>query len=123
LLTRVRNAIQAKKREVVLPASSIKHDIAKILKEEGYIKDVSLIKEDKRSFLKLQLKYSAAKKGVITRIKRVSKPGLRRYEGADSLPKVLNGVGIAIISTSKGVMTDKKARELGVGGEVLCTLY
>lgn len=123
LLTRVRNAIQAKKREVIMPASSIKHDIAKILKEEGYIKDVSLIKEDKRSFLKLQLKYSAAKKGVITRIKRISKPGLRRYEGADSLPKVLNGVGIAIISTSKGVMTDKKARELGVGGEVLCTLY
>lgn len=123
LLTRVRNAIQAKKREVILPASSIKHDIAKILKEEGYIKDVSLIKEDKRSFLKLQLKYTAAKKGVITRIKRISKPGLRRYEGADSLPKVLNGVGIAIISTSKGVMTDKKARELGVGGEVLCTLY
>src|SRR3989338_768486 len=89
LLTRIRNAAQARKRDIVLPASSVKHDIAKILKEEGYIKDVSLIKEDKRSYLKLQLKYTAAKKGVITRIKRISKPGLRRYEGADSLPKVL----------------------------------
>ncbi|MBI5885650.1 MAG: 30S ribosomal protein S8 [Deltaproteobacteria bacterium] len=123
LLTRIRNAVQAKKRDVVLPASSVKHDIAKILKEEGYIKDVSLIKEDKRSYLKLQLKYTAAKKGVITGIKRISKPGLRKYAGADELPTVLNGVGVAIISTSKGIMTDRKARELGVGGEVICTLY
>lgn len=123
LLTRVRNAVQAKKRDVIVPASNVKAEIAKILKEEGYIKDMSLIKEDKRSYIKMQLKYTPAKKGIINGIKRISKPGLRKYAGADKLPRVLNGVGMAIISTSKGIMTDRKARELGIGGEVLCTLY
>lgn len=123
MLTRVRNAIQARKREVVMPSSNVKFEIAKILKEEGYLKDAGLIKEDKRTYLKLQIKYTPAKKGVITGIKRVSKPGLRKYAGSDALPKVLNGMGIAIVSTSKGIMTDKKARELGIGGELLCTVY
>lgn len=123
LLTKIRNAQQARHKEVVSAASSVKTEILKILKEEGFIKDFSLIKEDNKPYIKILLKYSAAKKGVISSIKRVSKPGLRVYVGKDEIPKVLNGLGTAVISTSKGVMTDRTAREQGVGGELLLTVY
>ncbi|MBI5970305.1 MAG: 30S ribosomal protein S8 [Deltaproteobacteria bacterium] len=122
MLTCMRNALIAKKRDVTVSSSNIKTELAKLLKEEGFIKDFSLIKDDKRSSLKVQLKYSS-KKSAITGIKRISKPGLRRYVGKDEIPKVLNGMGISVISTSKGIMTDKKARETGVGGEIICTVY
>ncbi|MBI1911253.1 MAG: 30S ribosomal protein S8 [Deltaproteobacteria bacterium] len=123
MLTRVRNAIQARQNEFTIPSSGIKLEIAKILKEEGYIKDFGTSKDGNVSFLKIVLKYTSAKKSSITNIKRISKPGLRKYVGKDEIPKVLNGLGIAIVSTSKGIMTDRKARELGVGGELLCTVF
>jgi len=123
MLTRIRNAIRARQTDFTLPASNTKAEIAKILKEEGYIKDFSLVKQDNRSRIKIMLKYSPSKKSSISNIKRVSKPGLRKYVGKEDIPRVLNGLGIAIISTSKGVMTDRKARELGVGGELICTVY
>ncbi len=123
MLTRIRNAIQAKQPEVTMPASKLKLEIARILKEEGYIKDFSFLKGEKFGHLKVTFKYSSAKASSITNIKRSSKPGLRKYVGKDGIPRVLNGLGVAIVSTSKGVMTDRKARELGVGGELLCTVY
>ncbi|MDO8427163.1 MAG: 30S ribosomal protein S8 [Deltaproteobacteria bacterium] len=123
LLTRIRNAIRARQADLTLPASGLKAEIAKILKQEGYIKDFSHFKEDNKGRLKIQLKYTPAKKSSITNIRRVSKPGLRIYVGKDEIPRVLNGLGVAIVSTSKGVMTDRKARELGIGGELLCTIY
>ncbi|MBE7416029.1 MAG: 30S ribosomal protein S8 [Deltaproteobacteria bacterium] len=123
MLTRLRNAVQAKHQEVVIPSSGVKLEIAKILKEEGFIKDVSSFKEGARNFLKIQLKWNAAKKSSISSIRRTSKPGLRKYVGKDEIPRVLNGLGVAIVSTSRGVMTDRKARELGVGGEILCTIH
>ncbi|MCR4288573.1 MAG: 30S ribosomal protein S8, partial [Deltaproteobacteria bacterium] len=107
----------------LMPNSSLKHDIAKILKEEGYIKDISIVKDKGRSSIKIMLKYTPSKKNAITSIKRISKPGLRRYVGKDEVPKVLSGLGIAILSTSRGVVTDRTARELGVGGELLCTVH
>lgn len=123
MLTRIRNAIQARHAEVSMPASKVKAEIAKILKEEGYIKEFATIKADKFSNLKVTLKYSASKASSITNIKRISKPGLRKYVGKDEIPRILNGLGVAIISTSGGLMSDRKARELGVGGEILCTVY
>ncbi len=123
MLTRIRNAMRARHNELTLASSSAKTEIAKILKEEGFIKDFGMVKEDGRVRMRVLLKYSSSKKGAITSISRVSKPGLRKYVGKEEIPRVLNGLGIAIISTSKGVMTDKKAREQGVGGEVICTVY
>jgi small subunit ribosomal protein S8 len=123
MLTRIRNAVRMRQKDITMPASRLKLEVAKILKEEGYIKDLSAAKAGGFGVIKLQLKYAPSKKSVISSIKRVSKPGLRKYVGKEEIPKVLNGLGIAIISTSKGVMTDRKARELGVGGEILCTVY
>jgi small subunit ribosomal protein S8 len=123
MLTRIRNGIQAKHKEVVMPASSLKHEIAKILKEEGYINNVTLTPQDTQGRITIRLKYTDKKTGAITNIKKVSKPGLRIYVNKDDIPRVLNGLGIAIISTSKGLMTDKNARAAGIGGEVLCTVY
>ncbi|MBI5644356.1 MAG: 30S ribosomal protein S8 [Deltaproteobacteria bacterium] len=124
MLTRIRNAVQARHTELTTPSSVLKLSIAKILKEEGYIKDFSTIKEGNHSLLRILLKYtSPLKKSSISTIRRVSKPGLRIYVGKEDIPRVLNGLGIAIISTSKGLMTDKKAREMGVGGEVVCTIH
>ena len=123
MLTRIRNAIHANNADVVVPFSNIKQDIAKILKEEGFIKDYSVVMEENKGFMKVQLKYSTSKKSVITKLRRVSRPGLRRYVPKDRIPKVLNGLGISIISTSQGVVSDRKAREMGVGGELLCTIY
>ena len=123
MLTRIRNGMQAKHKDVVMPASNLKHEIAKILKEEGYISNVTFAPEEKQGRITIRLKYTNKKTGAITNIQKVSKPGLRIYVGSDEIPRVLNGLGIAIISTSKGLMTDKNARAAGIGGEVLCSVY
>ena len=123
MLTRIRNASTAKHETVDVPASNLKKAIAQILLEEGYIKSYSLVDNGNQGVIHITLKYLAKKQSVISGLKRVSKPGLRIYAGADELPKVLKGLGIAIVSTSKGVMTDKKARELHIGGEVLAFVW
>ncbi len=123
MLTRVRNASSAKHESVDIPASNLKKEVARILLDEGYIRNLELIEDGKQGVIRIALKYSANKQNVITGIKRISKPGLRVYANKDELPKVLGGLGIAIISTSKGIMTDKKARNEGVGGEVLAFVW
>ena len=123
MLTRIRNAGQAKFKTVDIPASNMKKDIAEILFNEGYIKSYEEIKNDNQGIIRISLKYTEKGKKVISGLKRISKPGLRIYASKDELPKVLNGLGIALISTSKGIVTDKKARELGVGGEVLAYIW
>ena len=123
MLTRIRNANNAKHDVVEVPASNMKKSIAQILLDEGYIKNFQLIDDGTQGVIRIALKYNAGKEKVISGLKRVSKPGLRVYAGADELPKVLRGLGIAIVSTSKGVMTDKKAREAHVGGEVLAFIW
>jgi len=121
-LTRVRNAISANHRIVEIPASNLKKEITKILYEKGYILNYKFEEnEKKQGTIKIALKYNSTNKlSAIRTLDRVSKPGLRKYAGVDTMPKVLNGLGVAIISTSKGVMTDKEARKLNIGGEVLC---
>ena len=123
MLTRIRNAGAARHATVEVPASSMKKAIAQILLDEGYIKAFQIIEDGTQGVIRITLKYLAGKEKVITGLRRVSKPGLRVYAGADELPRVLKGLGIAIISTSKGIMTDKKARELHVGGEVLAFIW
>jgi len=123
LLTRVRNANQMRDKEVEVPASKIKEEIARILKEEGFINDYKIKKQDVQNMIVLSLKYTEKKERVITGLKRISKPGLRVYVKADEVPKVLNGLGIAILSTSKGLMTDKNARKENLGGEVLAYIW
>ena len=124
MLTRIRNANTAKHDTVDVPASKMKEAIANILLEEGYIKAVDIIEEGKFKTIHITLKYGKDKnEKVITGIKRISKPGLRVYASKDELPKVLGGLGTAIISTNQGVITDKEARKLGVGGEVLCFIW
>ena len=123
MLTRIRNANNAKHDTVDVPASNMKKSIAQILLDEGYIKNFQLIDDGTQGVIRITLKYGAGKEKVISGLRRVSKPGLRVYAGADELPKVLRGLGIAIISTSKGIMTDKKAREAHVGGEVLAFVW
>lgn len=123
MLTRIRNANTMRYKNVEVPASKMKLEIAKILKEEGFIEDFKNEKGDKENMLVLTLKYGPNKERVITGLKRISKPGLRVYAKVDEIPKVLNGLGIAIISTPKGVMTDKKARQNCVGGEVLAYIW
>ena len=123
MLTRVRNANTAKHENVDVPASNIKKEIARILLEEGYIKGYDVIEDGKQGLIRLSLKYGKAGEKVITGLKRISKPGMRVYADRDSIPKVLNGIGISIISTSKGIVTDKQARELGIGGEVICYVW
>lgn len=119
MLTRIRNAQQSEKKSVAMPASKLKSAIAQVLKDEGYIEDFAVREAEGRPQLEISLKYYAGKP-VIERIERVSRPGLRIYRPKDELPKVMNGLGVAIVSTSRGVMTDRKARGMGVGGEVLC---
>ena len=123
MLTRIRNANTAKHESVDVPASNLKKAIAKILLDEGYIKSYEVVEDGTQGVIRIQLKYLAGKEKVISGLRRVSKPGLRVYAGADELPKVLRGLGIAIISTSKGVMTDKAARAAHVGGEVLAFVW
>jgi small subunit ribosomal protein S8 len=121
MLTRIRNAQQANKTEVNMPASKLKQNIATVLKDEGYILGFNSAEVEGKPVLSIALKYFEGK-AVISSIDRVSRPGLRVYKAANDLPKVIGGLGIAIVSTSKGVMTDRKARELGQGGEVLCSV-
>ena len=123
LLTRIRNANSAKHESVDVPASNMKKAIVEILKEEGYIKEYQIIEDGKQGVIRITLKYGPKNEKVISGLKRVSKPGLRYYAGADELPRVLKGLGIAIVSTSKGIMTDKGARKANIGGEVLAFVW
>ena len=123
MLTRIRNANDAKHETVDIPASNMKKAIAKILLDEGYIKSFEVIDDGKQGVIRIALKYLAGKQKVIRGLRRVSKPGLRIYSNCEDMPKVMNGLGIAIVSTSKGVMTDKKARQANVGGEVLAFVW
>ncbi|HHV72348.1 MAG TPA: 30S ribosomal protein S8 [Clostridia bacterium] len=123
MLTRIRNANTVYHEYVDMPSSKMKRAIAEILKEEGFIKEYEIIPDGKQGILRIYLKYGANKEKVITGLKRISKPGLRVYVQKDEVPRVLGGLGIAVISTSKGVITDKRARELGVGGEVICYVW
>jgi len=123
MLTRIRNANMVKHEKLELPASNIKKEIADILKREGYIRDYEYIEDNKQGALRIFLKYGVNEERVITGIKRISKPGLRVYANASEMPRVLNGLGTAIVSTSKGVLTDKEARSQAVGGEVLAYIW
>ncbi|HHW44546.1 MAG: 30S ribosomal protein S8 [Thermoanaerobacteraceae bacterium] len=122
-LTRIRNANTVYHEKVEVPASRMKKAIAAILKEEGLIKDYEVVEDGKQGVIRLYLKYGPEKQRVITGLKRISRPGLRVYARKDSVPRVLGGLGIAILSTSRGIMTDKQARKLGVGGEVICYVW
>lgn len=123
MLTRIRNANSMRYTEVKVPASKLKLELAKILKEEGFIKDYKVLEETAQGMILITLKYGEKKERVISGLKRISKPGLRVYAKASEVPKVLNGLGIAIISTSNGIMTDKEARKQGLGGEVLAYIW
>jgi len=123
MLTRIRNAGMVRKREVDIPSSKMKAAIAKILKQEGYIKNYKVIDDKKQGILKIFLKYTEDKKNSISGLQRVSKPGCRIYCNKDSVPKVLNGLGVVIISTSKGVFSGKDCEEMGLGGEVVCQIW
>jgi small subunit ribosomal protein S8 len=122
-LTRIRNANMVYHDKVEVPSSKMKRAIAEILKQEGFIKDYEYIEDGKQGILRIYMKYGSGKERVITGLKRISKPGLRVYTRKDSIPKVLGGLGIAIISTSKGIMTDKRARQENLGGEVICYVW
>ena len=123
MLTRIRNANDAKHATVDIPASNMKKAIADILVNEGYVKGYQIVENGNQGIIRITLKYLAGKQKVIRGIRRVSKPGLRKYAGYEDMPKVMNGLGIAIVSTPKGIVTDKKARELKVGGEVLAFVW
>ncbi len=123
MLTRIRNAGAARFDKVDIPASQMKISLARILKEEGYIKNYKIIKDKKQGVLRIYLKYDEFNKPLISGLQRVSKPSRRVYAGKEEIPHVLGGLGIAVVSTSKGVVTDREARRLGVGGEVLCTIW
>ena len=123
MLTRIRNANQMRDKEVEVPASNLKIEIAKILKEEGFVNDYKIKKNNVQNIIVINLKYTENKVRVITGLKKISKPGLRVYVKADEVPKVLNGLGIVILSTSQGIMTDKEARAKQVGGEVLAYIW
>ena len=123
MLTRIRNANNAKHETVDVPASNLKKSIAQILADEGYIRGYQVVEDGKQGIIRITLKYVEGKQKVIHGIRRVSKPGLRIYSNCEDMPKVMNGLGIAIVSTSKGVMTDKKARQANVGGEVLAFVW
>ena len=123
MLTRIRNANDAKHETVDIPASNLKKSIAQILLDEGYIKNFQIVEDGKQGIIRVTLKYVAGKQKVIHGLRRVSKPGLRIYSNCEDMPKVMNGLGIAIVSTSKGVMTDKKARQANVGGEILAFVW
>ncbi len=123
MLTRIRNGGKARFDKVDIPASRMKISLARIFKDEGFIKNYKVIKDNKQGILRVYLKYDDRNKPLIQRIERVSKPSRRVYAGREELPKVQGGLGVAVVSTSKGVMTDRQARKIGVGGEVLCQIY
>ncbi|MDH7479180.1 MAG: 30S ribosomal protein S8 [Syntrophomonadaceae bacterium] len=122
-LTRIRNANTVYHEKVEIPASKMKRSLAEILKQEGYIRDYEWVEDGKQGILRVYLKYGANKKRVITGLKRISRPGLKVYASKDEIPRVLGGLGVAIISTSRGIMTDKQARKEGLGGEVICYVW
>ncbi|MBR4395335.1 MAG: 30S ribosomal protein S8 [Eubacteriaceae bacterium] len=123
MLTRIRNANKAKHPTVMIPASTMKKSIAQILLEEGYISDYKVTEDDKQGMIEVTMKYDEDNNRVISGLKRVSKPGLRVYAGKDEVPKVMNGLGVVIMSTSKGIMTDRNARKNHIGGEVICYVW
>ena len=123
MLTRIRNANMVSHPSVSMPSSKLKVQLAKLLKEEGFITDYSVKEDGKFKVLEITLKYDANNKPIITKLERISKPGLRNYSKSKNIPKVLGGIGIAIVSTSKGLLTDRKARKENIGGEVLCYVY
>lgn len=123
MLTRIRNASSVYHPSVDVPASKMKTELARILKEEGFIRDWQLINDTKQGTLRIFLKYGPKKERVISGLKRISKPGLRVYAGKEEIPRVLGGLGIAVLSTSEGIMTDREARERGIGGEVICYVW
>ena len=123
MLTRIRNGIMAKLQKVDIPSSNMKVSLATVLKAEGFIKNYKVIADQKQGILRVYLKYIDEKDSIINEIKRISKPGGRRYVKSDDIPSVKNGMGIAVLSTSKGIITDKTAREAGVGGEIICTVW
>jgi small subunit ribosomal protein S8 len=123
MLTRIRNAVQVKKKEVNIPSSRVAVEIAKILKDEGYIKNFKVIDDNKQGILNITLRYTEEDESAIAGLRRISTPGRRIYCKADSVPKVLGGLGIIVVSTSKGIMAGKKCEEIGVGGEVLCQIW
>ena len=123
MLTRIRNANNAKHETVDIPASKMKKSIADILVEEGYIKSVQIIEDGKQGIIRVTLKYGQGKQKILQGLRRVSKPGLRVYSNCEDMPRVMNGLGVAIVSTSKGIMTDKKARSLNIGGEIIAFVW
>ncbi|MFQ3546438.1 30S ribosomal protein S8 [Halobacillus rhizosphaerae] len=123
MLTRIRNANMVRHEKLELPASNVKKEIADILKREGFVRDYEFVEDSKQGVLRIFLKYGQNNERVISGVKRISKPGLRVYAKAEELPKVLNGLGVAVVSTSKGVLTDKEAREQAIGGEVLAYVW
>ncbi|SFK51752.1 small subunit ribosomal protein S8 [Halobacillus dabanensis] len=123
MLTRIRNANMVRHEKLELPASNVKKEIADILKREGFVRDYEFVEDNKQGVLRIFLKYGQNNERVISGVKRISKPGLRVYANAEELPKVLNGLGVAVVSTSKGVLTDKEAREQAIGGEVLAYVW
>ena len=123
MLTRIRNANSVKHETVDVPASNIKKEIARILLEEGFIRGYDVIEDGKQGIIRIQLKYGQSGERVISGLKRISKPGMRIYEAADEVPKVLNGLGVAMVSTSNGILNDKQARQNNVGGEVICYVW
>jgi small subunit ribosomal protein S8 len=123
MLTRVRNALGARHSKVEIPASKVKVEIARILKEEGYITNYRVAEDEGKQTIKVYLKYQPDSTPVISRLDRVSKPGRRVYKGSKRIPSVIGGMGVNILTTSRGVMTDKKARQAGVGGEIICSIY
>ena len=123
LLTRIRNGVKSKKREVNIPSSRLKVEVVKILKEEGYIRNFKVIDDNKQGILNVSLKYGEDGKSVVSGLRRVSKPGCRIYCTADSVPKALDGLGLVIVSTSQGVLSGRRCEELGTGGEVLCSVW
>jgi small subunit ribosomal protein S8 len=123
MLTRIRNAVRARHPRVDLPASNMKVEIARILKEEGYVSTYKVVDENKRRVLRVFLRYTADKRGVLTNLKRVSRPGCRRYVGKNEIKPVVGGIGVSILSTPRGIMTGQTARKEGVGGELLCEVW
>lgn len=123
MLTRIRNATMVKHKSVSIPASGVKKEIARILKEEGYINDFTVIADSKQGILKVTLRYVDEEGSAITKIKRISKPGCRKYVGKDDVPSIISGLGVAVLSTSKGLLSGKSATEQGVGGELLFSVY
>jgi len=123
MLTRIRNSARIKKKEVLIPSSKLKVEIAKILKEEGYIRNFKVVDDNKQGFLNIALKYTDDSQSVISGLRRISRPGCRLFCTRESIPKVLDGLGIAVISTSQGIMTGNRCEELGLGGEILCFVW